>query len=587
MPTSRSICLIVLSVVGLGLGAGCAVPQPRGEGMYQYVTEPTTNAGYHLYLPVDYVKHNGRHPNPRVKRWPLVMTFHGMKPWDNAKPQEREWEKEADNYGYIICAPELKTSDSFMEYPLTDEHWYVLDDKKRVMAIMDHVFATTLADPDRVLATSWSCGGYLAHYFVNRYPERFSCLAPRLSNFSRALLKETTVPRYRDKIAVAVFIGDGDLPACKYESEEAVAWYMARKFRVVRGKMIDDMGHKRIPQTAAAFFAEHCRIQPLHPVEAAQSLGQIQMTEYQPTREMIAQMAPPRGAIGEDTTRLASREGSGDERSDAKPEPPPRITKPPSAKAPVKFVSRAAGKNYPFNGVPVYALAVSEKPSTPSAKTGDSVAGSQRRDILLGDAGGSGDSVAKRAAAPREEVRVAQAEPPRRYGPTPSPDRERQVLNQSRRSDTPVGRQNDAPKRTPARRITSDTSRNSGPGVAPLAANAQPKREASRPAGVTQRRGARVRPVKIRLNGPSIGTTPHYLAYSVDLPPAMAEGADFLWMDNGLWIGDEPRGVKILESPGLHRISVLIITKDNVEYRGSETVQVLERGPTAGALAAE
>src|SRR5262249_33787684 len=150
------------------------------------------------------------------------------------RPQEREWEREADIYGYVVCAPDLETSDSFMEYPLTKEHDYVLKDRQNVMAIMDHIFATTEADPRRVLSTSWSCGGYLAHYFANRYPNRFSCIATRLSNFSADLLIEETVPLYKDRVPVAIFIGDGDFPACKTESEAAVAWYLARGFRIVR-----------------------------------------------------------------------------------------------------------------------------------------------------------------------------------------------------------------------------------------------------------------------------------------------------------------------------------------------------------------
>lgn len=93
----------------------------------------------------------------------------------------------------------------------------------------------------------------------------------------------------------------------------------------------------------------------------------------------------------------------------------------------------------------------------------------------------------------------------------------------------------------------------------------------------------RARRVNVKLAGPAIGTSPHYLAYSVDFPPEMTVGADFLWMDNGLWIGDQPRGVKILEAPGLHRISVLVVTADGIEYRGSATIQVLDRGPTASA----
>ena len=127
----RTISLIISTYLGLAVFSGCIVSQPRGDGLYARVTEPLTGAAYHLYLPVDYVRNNGRHPDyPRVQRWPLVMTFHGMKPYDDAQPQEREWEKEADFYGYVVCAPELRSSDSFMEYPLTKEHSYVLKDRR-------------------------------------------------------------------------------------------------------------------------------------------------------------------------------------------------------------------------------------------------------------------------------------------------------------------------------------------------------------------------------------------------------------------------------------------------------------------------
>lgn len=267
--------------------------QPRGMGQYKRVQEPSTHAWYHLYLPVDYVKNSGRRPYSSNPKWPLIMTFHGMKPYDNARPQEREWEEQADIYGYIVCAPELRTCDSFMEFPLTKEHGYVLEDKRNVLAIMDHVFATTGADPKKVLSTSWSSGGYLAHYLVNRFPGRFCCLATRLSNFSAKLMVEDNVPLYRDRVPVAIFIGDGDFPACKRESQEAAAWYRARDFRVVQSMMIDHMGHRRIPQMAAAFFAEQIGTQPLHPVDAARTVASSVMTDYDPPREMINRFLPP------------------------------------------------------------------------------------------------------------------------------------------------------------------------------------------------------------------------------------------------------------------------------------------------------
>ncbi len=329
---------------------GCAIPQPRGEGLYKYVKEPTTGAGYHLYLPSEYVKNDGRHPSDNLNRWPLVMTFHGMKPYDNALLQEREWEQEADTYGYVVCAPELSTCDSFMEYPLTKEHSYVLEDKKNVLAIMDHVFATTLADPKKVLSTSWSSGGYLAHYFPNRFPERFTCIATRLSNFSSKLLIEETVPRYREKVPVAIFIGDRDFPSFKGESEEAVAWYAARGFRVVRGKMIDNMGHSRIPQTAGAFFAEHIELEPLHPKQAAATVALVQMTEYFPPQELIARVSPPLGS------NLFVRSTPPPDTSSRRPTMATTPARPTGATVSrsVGYSNKTAGKKYPYGASPPY-----------------------------------------------------------------------------------------------------------------------------------------------------------------------------------------------------------------------------------------
>ncbi len=91
----------------------------------------------------------------------------------------------------------------------------------------------------------------------------------------------------------------------------------------------------------------------------------------------------------------------------------------------------------------------------------------------------------------------------------------------------------------------------------------------------------RSRQVPVKLSGPAIGRAPHWIGYSVELDPSKVVGADFLWMDNGVWIGDEPRGVKILDDPGLHKISVLIVAKDNTVYRGCATVQVLDPYPSS------
>jgi hypothetical protein len=75
-----------------------------------------------------------------------------------------------------------------------------------------------------------------------------------------------------------------------------------------------------------------------------------------------------------------------------------------------------------------------------------------------------------------------------------------------------------------------------------------------------------------------MGTSPLHVAYGVDLPAALLAEADIRWLDNGVYLGDEPKGDTYLEAPGFHNISVLIVTRDGTEYRGQAQVQVLEKG---------
>jgi len=271
-----------LVVTVLVLQFGCAVTQPPGKGRAERQVEPVTHSGYWLYLPEDYVNNNGRHP--KGKGWPLVVTFHGLRPYDNAKYQIREWQQEADRYGFIVVAPELRTCDSLtMQLPLRDPNLpYVEKDEQAIMTIMDEVLRRTNADPKRVLATSFSSGGYIAHYIVNRYPERFSCIAVRGSNFSEDLLATSQVPRYRD-IPIGIFWGENDIGICAKESKNAVHWYRRHNFEV-EAKYVDGLGHERTPQTAAAFFASTIGATP----KTAPATGTMVMMEYEPRGQLSA-----------------------------------------------------------------------------------------------------------------------------------------------------------------------------------------------------------------------------------------------------------------------------------------------------------
>jgi pimeloyl-ACP methyl ester carboxylesterase len=129
-------------------------------------------------------------------------------------------------------------------------------------------------DPTKVLSTSWSSGGYLAHYMANRHPERFTCIAPRQSNFSSDVLDEAQVPRYRDT-KVGIFYTENDFAICQRESQEGAQWYASRGFDVTFA-VFRDLGHARRPSVAADFFARQ--------IDAPAKTPPIELTRMQVTR---------------------------------------------------------------------------------------------------------------------------------------------------------------------------------------------------------------------------------------------------------------------------------------------------------------
>lgn len=241
---------------------GCVVPQPRGAGKLERLTEPTTKRAYWLYLPKPYQEADAAARAQR--RWPLVVTFHGMKPFDNAQPQALEWESEADRYGFIIVAPELRAPDVLAQFPVRSVHPAFQGDEAATLAILDHVFATTDADPGSVLSTSWSSGGYMAHYMLNRHPDRFTCLAVRQSNFSAAILSPEMVRRSQFH-PVLILNTQNDFAICKEESKEAVDWYTRHDYKNIAWVHIKDKGHERTPDLAADFFARVSDVKPSSP----------------------------------------------------------------------------------------------------------------------------------------------------------------------------------------------------------------------------------------------------------------------------------------------------------------------------------
>ncbi|HNO76877.1 MAG TPA: hypothetical protein PKN33_02365 [Phycisphaerae bacterium] len=251
---------VMLGLVSLMTGAwGCAVGQAPGKGRVLHLQEQSTKGWYYLYLPEDYVSKEAaanQPPTTHPKRWPVVVTFHGMKPFDDSGKQIREWQQEADRYGFVVIAPQLRSPDLLSEFPIRTVHSGVRFDEKLTVGALNDVARRVDVDLSAVLSTSWSSGGYIAHYMVNRHPNLFSCVAPRQSNFSSSILDPNQVPLYRD-MKVGIFYTENDFEVCKRESQAGANWYAKHGFDVTFA-VFQNLGHVRRPSVAADFFARTC-----------------------------------------------------------------------------------------------------------------------------------------------------------------------------------------------------------------------------------------------------------------------------------------------------------------------------------------
>jgi poly(3-hydroxybutyrate) depolymerase len=243
----HKIGYILLSVIALAIGiGGCAIPQPPGHGSQFLMQEPQAKRNYYLYLPTGYT------PN---RAWPLVVTFHGMRPFDSAPAQAKEWQNVADRYGYIVVAPDLINSDLFMQYPLRSVSGTVTKDEQNVTNVIQYVIDHCNIDRNRIYATSWSSGGYLMHYYVNRHPDMFSAMCARGSCFSEPILDSGNAQKMSTRhFPILIYYCENDLPGIQKESEQAIGWYQGNGFKVT-SRVVPGKGHERVPDLAAEFFA--------------------------------------------------------------------------------------------------------------------------------------------------------------------------------------------------------------------------------------------------------------------------------------------------------------------------------------------
>jgi len=235
-------------IVSLTVWCGCPVSQ--SQDFPAPIRQEHTlgiQRDYFLYVPSTY--------DPD-KQWPLVVTCHGTRPYDDARPQAKEWAALAEGRGFLVAAPKLegvrgdagwfRTPDKQIELQLEDEA-VILEIVSRVKA------AYNVAD-EQVFLTGWSAGGYAVLFTGLRNPEVFRALAIRQGNFDERYLSPV-MPHLDRHQPILIFFGAIDL--LKSHAEKCIQWLRREGMNVHRREIAG--GHRRRPDIAYGFFRKQAR----------------------------------------------------------------------------------------------------------------------------------------------------------------------------------------------------------------------------------------------------------------------------------------------------------------------------------------
>ena len=265
---------LVLAAAMLLLAAGgCVSNDWRSSdgrivtGKIDFQHEATTGRTYHLYIPTNY--------NPR-RRYPVVLTAQGTFPFDQAAAQRDKWIDVAERYGLIICSADFDGASGFLGIPRDRPAPELVRDEKAAVAIVRELKSRYSINPDGIMITGWSGGGFPAHFVGLHHPEIFRCIVGRAANFNDHLVTDDVALRARH-MHVYVFFGESDLPGFAEQNREANFWYTMRGFRnfVIQPQ---PGGHEHNEIEAARYFLNIVNHWPAIQIDASTTEGPAPLT---------------------------------------------------------------------------------------------------------------------------------------------------------------------------------------------------------------------------------------------------------------------------------------------------------------------
>ena len=260
--------LVPAGAVLLAAAAGCESQPWRTEdgtiitGKVDFQKEPTTGRVYHLYVPSTY--------NPK-RQYPLVVTAQGTFPFDEAAGQRNRWSDVAERYGLIICSADFDSATGWLGIPEDKPAPELVRDEEATIAIVRELKSRYNINPDAIMITGWSGGGYPAHFIGLNHPDVFRCIVGRTANFKDNLVADDAAMRARH-MHVYVFFGEGDLPGFDQMNRDANFWYTVRGFRNFVIRRLPG-GHNPNQVEAARYFLNIVNHWPAAHIEASTTKG--------------------------------------------------------------------------------------------------------------------------------------------------------------------------------------------------------------------------------------------------------------------------------------------------------------------------
>ena len=108
--------LWILAMVPLaGVLCGCPVTQSTETPVPEHYVDGQSgrHSGYWIYVPSNYTS---------ARAWPLAITLHGTHGWDSSKAQIREWKALAQEKGFIVVAPAMRSVQGIL--PVVKKLWW-------------------------------------------------------------------------------------------------------------------------------------------------------------------------------------------------------------------------------------------------------------------------------------------------------------------------------------------------------------------------------------------------------------------------------------------------------------------------------